>query len=1694
MLQSKAGRWLTVFLLALAFSWLAGPVQAFDRDLSFTVEANDPDAGASIGWGFMDDYSGEVIATGDGESVDAVIPGADINDDAPFIVSVVLVADWDNYMFTGWLLNGEEIDPLGGSEFGDWSLYCGYSEKLGVYHTDKGYYIDIEVEAGAQLDDVHLVACFEPKGESQARPLSVKMAPGDEDKASPYLQKFQMNQDGGAVWRITVEIGSGYRLGGYSLNGGEQVELPLDAVNYHTIVYMHDTGEVFTDDDGNEHPITYSEYHYCASFDLTLSEDADVILYCAPIAFDIKFFGDYYTDLPGFVAIDFSVGSANYTPSDEPYWKYQTLLEGHNAWFWLALPIYGRLDKEMGDWLLPYTFRVYAGADTESEPIVDITDEVRGRSSLLGGYSSINFMIAEMPSTDKLTVELTWLDQTVVRTFDIDMPQDCQELEELKEYYFTTFGPDKFGKAAFSEEEKQSEGYARYCQYSQFRYYMRTVYIEQSRAVGIAAEEDRPAALERAKAALDAAARGEGADAVVWVFRRAADKGTTDLPIFTGVPTGSDNIAKTGINADNAKQAAMEAEYPANWTITNTWSVFGAFVTNVTAGGPEDTGCGAESTGYNSYGSWYYNGKFSEWGVSNYYVSDGDVMCWGNPDPEFTWNWAILRWQLGDEELEDVLADHDIEYLSTEFYELSADELEVFFPDIDFSRYGQLREVLPVETVTRLINAIGTVSPDSGPAIAAARAAYNELSEEEQALIRNYSSLVSAEAAFGALSQTADITYQTALANVLTRLQNGTALSVGSTYGEWAVLALARNGSIAADDDVGQAFTYLTNLGNLLDAKGPEGLAGKNYTTYSRIVLALSSLGVDASSFSTQQDDYKITAKLKEYEAVTDQGINGAAFALLALDSRPYFPLNSSLRNKYVKFILDSELDSGGWAFDGDTGDVDITAMVLQALAPYRDRQQVSAAVERGLAFLHDKQEPSGGFSSYGAYNAESIAQVIVALTELGMDPAGAEWKKGGLSPVDALLHFYDTNFGMFRHYLTDSVNQMATEQSAYALVAYNRFMNGKTPLYDMSDVFDGPGADPDVDAAADVAAAKSAVDGLGVQSVSMETANTEAGVRNYVRTLLSVMDLKNTTVSVEVASFTAALAGTEDNINGTPGSFACKVRISKSNGSDQASDEATVLGIINATAYVPQATDTITVNFSLLGAKKHDGNGTVQTLSGGNLVTWIAPTDVEVLIGSSVGDVFQLVLDEKGYTYKGLRDNYISSITTPGGLTLSEFTNGKRSGWMYTVNDTHPGYGLNDVIVNDGDVIVWHYTDDYTLEEGSEIFISPENLTVRPAATLSGGTASVSLTLDDLQAAIVSAETRGGTITIAPEIKGNATDYNIALSKEALSAVVKQTNADFAVQTPAGDILVPAAALSSLVAQAKGNEIVFSLEQKTASEVSGLDVDATDATIVELRIVSGGREITSFGGQRIKLTLALDTSYSIGQSYQVIIISADGSRETVYRTCVGSGNRRAVELELTHLSTFIVTHKTTLPFIDINGHWATAAIEYVWNNDLMNGVGGNRFAPDATLTRAMLVTILYRLDGEPAASGANPFSDVNYGQWYTDAVVWASKNGVVEGMGDGTFAPLSEITREQMAAMLMRYARYKGLDVSRANDLSGFSDAGDISDWAVPALQWANAEGLITGRTATTIVPQGYTTRAEAATILMRYIENVVK
>ena len=374
-----------------------------------------------------------------------------------------------------------------------------------------------------------------------------------------------------------------------------------------------------------------------------------------------------------------------------------------------------------------------------------------------------------------------------------------------------------------------------------------------------------------------------------------------------------------------------------------------------------------------------------------------------------------------------------------------AQQAEVKSYDKLIAAEARLAVLKPAKPVEKLIDAIGEVTLGSESAIAAARTAYDNLTEAQQAEVKNYDKLTAAEAAYARLlaeqSERLEKIYKTTGDYIAALGTPG----VGSTGGEWMVIGLARSGRTVPAGDYDNVVEYVK-----ANADANERLHRAKVTDNARIILALTSIGKDV----TNVGGHNLLKGLDNMAYVQKQGINGPIFTLIALDSHNYPTMGDVTREKLIQVILDAQLPGGGWNLSGENADTDMTAMAIQALAPYyKTNETVKAAVDKALEALSALQRNDGGFGSWGTVNSESCAQVIVALTALGIDPAtDSRFVKNGSTVLGALAGFY-VDGGGFKHTADGERNGMATEQGYYALAAYYRFVNGQTSLYDMSDV-----------------------------------------------------------------------------------------------------------------------------------------------------------------------------------------------------------------------------------------------------------------------------------------------------------------------------------------------------------------------------------------------------------------------------------------------------------------------------------------------------------------------------------------------------------------------------------------------------------------------------------------------------------------
>ena len=384
-----------------------------------------------------------------------------------------------------------------------------------------------------------------------------------------------------------------------------------------------------------------------------------------------------------------------------------------------------------------------------------------------------------------------------------------------------------------------------------------------------------------------------------------------------------------------------------------------------------------------------------------------------------------------------------------QYFVSDGDSIEMFYTD-DYTKLGHSGEYTP-DDVIDLIDAIGTVTKRSGDDIAAARKAYDSLTDEEKKQVTNYGTLLAAEKAYAdilkkAAKELGDI-YKTT-GDYIEKLPGDELNAFGS---EWYILGLARSGRKVFDDYYKAIEKYVSEN---IDENGR--LDEKRATDNAKLVLVLSALDKDV----TDVGGHDLLKALSDMDYVTQQGQSGAIYALLAFDCRGYdIPsadknVEQTSREGLVKYILDKQLKDGGWAYSGDKAEPDMTAMALQALAAYyKTDAKVKEAADKAVTCLSKLQNTTGGYDSYGSVNSESAAQVITALTALGIDPDNdARFVKNGASVLDSLCGFY-VDGGGFRHVSDGKLDPTATAQGYYALAAYYRFAGSQTALYDMTDL-----------------------------------------------------------------------------------------------------------------------------------------------------------------------------------------------------------------------------------------------------------------------------------------------------------------------------------------------------------------------------------------------------------------------------------------------------------------------------------------------------------------------------------------------------------------------------------------------------------------------------------------------------------------
>ena len=488
--------------------------------------------------------------------------------------------------------------------------------------------------------------------------------------------------------------------------------------------------------------------------------------------------------------------------------------------------------------------------------------------------------------------------------------------------------------------------------------------------------------------------------------------------------------------------------------------------------------------------------------------------------------------------------------------------------------------------------------------------------------------------------------------------------SAGSTGGEWMALGFARSGRDVPASYYDSVVAYVDEK---IDDNGR--LHATKCTTNCRFIVALTAIGKDP----TDVGGHNLLAGLNDMGYIRKVGVSGVIWTLIAFDCGKYEMPKGIDRETLVDTILDFQVPGGGWANSGNIADPDVTSMAIQALAPYREEPEVQSALDDAVTVLAGMLDETGNFpGQYGA-SSESVSQVIVALCTLGIDPnRDARFVKNGMSALDGLLGYY-VEGGGFQHIHSGKIDGIATEQGYYALTAYFRMLEGKTPLYDMTDGVNLTPQQPQTQEPEATASWMWVVLGIGAILIAVcLLLKKKLGKRKSSNAIMVVIIL---TVAAAGIGF-ALQSGIFDN----KPELGSEYKITQIPDNRLVTSENT-----ENICTITIRCDTVLENQNLLEEAK------VPYVPADGVI--LPEITVEFTPGENVFDVLQRVCEAADipleYSWTPLYDSYYLE----GICHLYEFDCGPESGWMYQVSGKFPNYGCSSYEVQPGDSIEWLYS-----------------------------------------------------------------------------------------------------------------------------------------------------------------------------------------------------------------------------------------------------------------------------------------------------------------------------------------------------------------------------------------------------------------
>jgi hypothetical protein len=539
----------------------------------------------------------------------------------------------------------------------------------------------------------------------------------------------------------------------------------------------------------------------------------------------------------------------------------------------------------------------------------------------------------------------------------------------------------------------------------------------------------------------------------------------------------------------------------------------------------------------------------------------------------------------------------------------------------------------------------------------------------------------------------------------------------------------------------------------------------------------------------------------------------------------------------------------------------------------------------------------------------------------------------------------------------------------------------------------------------------------------------------------------------------------------------------------------------------LPGELGSITVTFKLIGDKKH-GSADKHTA----FQTWVPKTTVTVPEGSTVYDVFDKVLAEKNVDYDETAYNYIGGIKAPasfGGHWLYEFDNGPYSGWMYTVNGKHPNVGLRSYTLKNGDDIVWHYTDDYRYEEGSEKWKDENFPSIPVIPATSGDSVEIEAVLDEngkaaltisgdtlsdlLKKAVKAAGNSGAVIVLTVKVPDEAETLDVVLSREAAGTLAEAKGTALKISSKFVELTFDAAAAAAVANASKTADTELSITV-AAVPVDSLPAEARAAVgnrpVFDFGINMGDTVVSSFGGGSVRIGIPYTPAANEDKNAIIVYyLNGKGGLEIV-KNGRYDPDTGLVYFSANHFSRYAVGYNKK-SFTDTTGKWMEQAVEYLAARNIIYGVDEKQFAPDGKTTRAEFVTLLMRaLEPDVNASKTERFIDVADEKYYSGAVLEARTLGLVDGVGGNRFNPDEAISREQMFTITYRALEKLGLlgGYGKTDNKPNFTDKAAIASYAVEAVDALAGYGLVNGSDGR-LNPKGIASRAECAQFLFNVL-----